>query len=189
MKEREVWKAGNMLYPCPVAIVSVGGKGFKDNIFTVAWCGTICTNPAMLYISVRPERASYKTIVETKEFVINLVSKDLVYAADFSGVRSGRDIDKFDHLHLTKRDMDGVMCKAIDESPVCIACKVKDIIHLGSHDMFIADVLNVSIEKKYLDDVNKFHLDWANLVCYSHGQYLLTNEVIGTFGFSVKKNK
>ena len=129
MNDREEWKAGNMLYPCPIAMISTRGLDKKANIFTVAWTGTICTNPAMAYISVRPERYSYKAICETREFVINLVTKDLTFAADFCGVRSGKDIDKFKHLNLTARDMTGISAPAIDESPVNIACKVKEIIN------------------------------------------------------------
>ncbi len=189
MTEREEWKAGNMLYPCPIAMISTRGKDLKPNIFTVAWTGTICTNPAMAYISVRPERYSYEAIKTTGEFVINLVTKDLTFAADFCGVRSGRDYDKFKYLGLTARDVRMISAPAIDESPVNIMCKVKDIIPLGSHHMVIADVLGVSIDKKYMDDLGKFHLEWANLVCYSHGDYLLTGEKIGKFGYSVKKKK
>ena len=189
MTKREEWKPGNMLYPCPVAMISTRGIDNKPNIFTVAWTGTICTNPPMAYISVRPERYSYNAIKETGEFVINLVTDTLTFAADFCGVRSGRDYDKFKYLHLTERDVEGFKAPAIDESPVNIMCKVKEILPLGSHHMVLADVVGVSIDKKYLDDKKKFHLEWANLVCYSHGDYMLTGKKIGKFGYSVEKKK
>ena len=189
MTDREDWKPGNMLYPCPVAMISTRGLDGKANIFTVAWTGTVCTNPPMAYISVRPERYSYKALIDTKEFVINLVTKDLTFAADFCGVRSGKDYDKFKLLKLTARDVDGMRAPAIDESPVNILCKVREVNKLGSHHLFIADVIGVSIDKKYMDDSSKFHLDWANLVCYSHGEYFSMGEPIGKFGYSVKKNK
>ncbi len=189
MREREEWKPGNMLYPCPIAMISTRGKDNKSNIFTVAWTGTICTNPPMAYISVRPERYSYNAIKETGEFVINLVTDTLTFAADFCGVRSGRDYDKFSYLHLTERKVEGFNSPAIDESPVNIMCKVKDILPLGSHHMVVCDVVGVSIDKKYLDDNKKFHLELANLVCYSHGDYILMGKKIGKFGYSVEKKK
>ncbi len=185
--EREYWKSGNMIYPLPVVMISTKGSDGKNNIFTVAWTGTTCTNPACAYISVRPERYSYKALCETKEFVINIVTKDLTKACDYCGVKSGRDVDKFKECNLTPIDSKYVSAPSIKESPVNIECKVKDIIKLGSHHMFIAEVLGVCVDRKYMDDANKFHLEDANPVCYMHGEYFTMGEKIGKFGYSVKK--
>lgn len=186
---KEFWKAGNMLYPVPAVMVSCGRENEEPNIITVAWTGTICTNPAMLYISVRPERYSYDIIKETSEFVINLTTKDLTFATDFCGVRSGKDFHKFKELNLTKMPSKHVKCPSILESPVNIECRVEQIIKLGSHDMFIAKVLGVTIENDYLDEKNKFNLNKAGLIAYSHGEYYTLGEYIGKFGYSVKKKK
>ena len=185
--ERDNWKPGNMIYPVPVVMVCSQREGEKPNIITVAWTGTICTNPAMAYISVRKERYSYDIISETKEFVINLVTKDLVKACDFCGVKSGRDIDKFKSCNLTPVESKYVKCPSILESPVCIECKVLKTLDLGSHTMFIANVLGVSILNKYMDDTNKFCLNQSGLVTYSHGEYFTLGDSLGKFGFSVKK--
>ena len=176
-----------MIYPVPAVMVSCQRKGEKPNIITVAWTGTCCTNPPMAYVSIRPERYSYDIINETKEFVINLTSKDLAYAADYCGVKSGKDIDKFKEMNLTPIKSRFVSCPSINESPVNIECRVKEVLKLGSHHMFIAEVLGVTIENKYMDDKGKFHLNDTNLVAYSHGQYFVMGENLGKFGHSVKK--
>ncbi len=184
--EKEYWKAGNMLYPVPAVLVSTGNME-NSNIFTVAWCGTVCTNPPMLYISVRPERYSYELIMKEKNFVVNLTTQKLTYATDFSGVRSGRDIDKFDYLKLNKLQSKYVSSPSIMESPVNIECKVNQVVPLGSHHMIIADVLGVAIDKSLLDEKGKFDLSKADLIAYSHGEYFTLGEVLGKFGYSVKK--
>ncbi len=186
---KQHWKAGNMVYPVPAVMVSCGRKNEKPNIITVAWCGTICTNPAMAYISVRPERYSYDIIKETKEFVINLVTKDLTYACDYCGVRSGKDVDKFKEMKLNIEKSIYVSAPSIKESPVNIECRVKQIVELGSHHMFIAEVLGVTIDDKYMEPSGRFNLNAAGLVAYSHGEYYSLGEYIGKFGYSVKKNR
>ena len=186
---KQVWKPGNMLYPLPAVMVSVtDGKG-QDNIITVAWAGTVCTNPPMVSISVRPSRYSYEMLKEIGEFVINLTTEELAFATDFCGVRSGRDVDKFQEMHLTKEKAQFVKAPMIGEAPVCIECKVREIKELGSHHMFLADVLAVHADEKYMDEKGKFHLNLSKLLVYSHGKYLATGKCLGTFGFSVKKKK
>lgn len=186
---KQSWKPGNMVYPLPAVMVSVtDGKG-NDNIITVAWVGTICTNPPMVSISVRPERHSYHMIKETGEFVINLTTEKLVYATDFCGVKSGKNLDKFKETGLTKEPADIVKAPMIKESPVSIECRVKEIKELGSHHMFIADVVAVHADEHYMDENNKFELNKARPLVYSHGEYLGIGERLGTFGYSVKKHK
>ena len=186
---KQVWKPGNMLYPLPAVMVSVtDGKG-QDNIITIARAGTVCTNPPMVSISVRPSRYSYEMLKETGEFVINLTTEDLAFATDFCGVRSGRDVDKFREMHLTKEKAQFVKAPMIGEAPVCIECRVREIKELGSHHMFLADVLAVHAEEEYMDEKGKFHLNLSKLLVYSHGKYLATGKCLGTFGFSVKKKK
>ena len=184
---KQTWKAGNMVYPVPPVMVSCKRPGEKPNIITVAWCGTVCTNPAMVSISVRPERYSYNIIKETGEFVINLTTKQLAYATDYCGVKSGRDVDKYKEMKLTPLDSQHIQAPGIEESPVCIECKVKQILELGSHHMFLADVMAVTIDEKYLDEKGKFHLGRADLITYSHGEYYELGKMLGTFGYSVKK--
>lgn len=184
---KETWKAGNMIYPLPAVMVSCQREGEKPNIITVAWTGTICTNPPMAYISVRPQRHSYDIIKETGEFVINLTTEDLVRATDFCGVRSGRDIDKYKMMKLTPEKASIVGAPLIKESPVNIECKLKEIVKLGSHDMFIADVVAVNVDNKYMDSKGKFHLSKAKPMVYSHGEYYSLGKLLGTFGYSVKK--
>jgi flavoredoxin len=176
-----------MLYPLPVVMVSCNRKGEKPNIVTVAWTGTICSDPAMVSISVRPERYSHDIIEETGEFVINLVTKDLTYATDYCGVRSGRDVDKFKEMNLTPLPSKMIDAVGIEESPVNIECKVVEVKKLGSHDMFIAEVVNVTVDDRYMDENNKFNLNDSDLVAYSHGEYFTLGEKIGTFGYSVRK--
>ena len=183
---KQTWKPGNMLYPLPAVMVSVtDGKG-EDDIITVAWTGTICTNPPMVSISVRPERYSYHMIRETGEFVINLTTEDLAFATDYCGVRSGRDTDKFKDTGLTREAAQFVKAPLIKEAPVSIECKVKEIKELGSHHMFIADVLAVHADEAYMDEKNRFDLNKARPLVYSHGEYLGTGKKIGTFGYSVR---
>ena len=186
---RQKFKAGNMLYPLPVVMISARDKDEKDNIITVAWAGTICSDPPMLSISVRPERYSYNMIKESGEFVVNLTTEDLAYATDLCGVKSGRDIDKFKECKLTRIYGDVVKAPMIKESPVNIECRVKDIMELGTHHMFIAEVVGVHVDDAYMNDNNKFCLEDAKPIVYSHGTYLKTGEAIGTFGYSVKKNE
>lgn len=186
---KKTWKPGNMLYPLPAVMVSVRGKNGEDNIITVAWAGTVCTNPPMVSISVRPERYSYEMVKESGEFVINLVTKKLVRATDYCGVRSGRDVDKFREMKLTKAKAEKVSAPLIAESPVNIECRVTECKELGSHHMFIAEVVAVHIEDSYLDEKGKFHLNDTGLVTYSHGEYFLLGEKLGSFGYSVQKKK
>ena len=186
---KETWKPGNMLYPLPAVMVSVTDGQGNDNIITVAWTGTICTNPPMVYISVRPSRYSYKMLKKTGEFVINLTTEELAFATDYCGVRSGRDVDKFKEAHLTKEPAQFVKAPMIKESPVSIECRVTEVKELGSHHMFLAEVLAVHAQQEYIDKNNKFQLNKAKPIVYSHGEYLGTGKSLGTFGYSVKKSK
>lgn len=184
--EKELWKPGNMLYPLPVVMVSCA-QGGKNNIITVAWTGTVCTNPPMLSISVRPERFSYGMIAQTGEFVVNLTTKKLVRACDYCGVKSGRDVDKFKETGLSAQPASYVAAPLIAESPVNIECRVRDVIKLGSHDMFLAEVLGVHVDLAYLDEKGRFDLNRAEPVVYSHGEYYGLGALLGSFGYSVKK--
>lgn len=182
------WKPGNLVAPVPAAMVSCGNME-KPNIITVAWTGNICSGPAKVYISVRPERYSYGLIQESGEFVINLTTAALVRAADFCGVRSGREVDKFAHLGLTPLPAQELSCPIIGESPVSLECRVTDIIPLGLHDMFLADVAAVQVEEEYLDENGKLRLDKCHLAAYAHGEYFSLGKKVGSFGFSVKKKR
>lgn len=186
---KQSWKPGNMLYPVPPVMVSCQRAGEKPNIITVAWAGTVCTSPAMVSISVRPERYSYDIIKETGEFVINLTTKKLAFATDFCGVKSGRDLDKYKEAKLTVLPSKEILAPGIAESPVNIECKVKQILELGSHHMFIGEVAAVTIDDKYMDKNGKFHLSKADLITYSHGEYYGLGDLLGTFGYSVKKKQ
>lgn len=188
MEKKQVWKPGNMLYPVPVVMVSCGSKGGEKNIITIAWAGTICSDPAMVSISVRPERYSYDMIRETGEFVINLTTKELAFATDWCGVKSGRDVDKFEAMGLTA--VPGKVLKyapIIGESPVNLECRVEQVLELGSHHMFIARIEDVMISEKYMNETGKFELNRTGLVTYSHGEYFVLGEKLGKFGYSVKK--
>lgn len=187
--KKQEWRPGNMLYPVPAVMVSCQRENEKPNIITVAWAGTICSDPVMLSISVRKERYSHRIISETKEFVVNLTTKDLCRATDYCGVRSGRDVDKFKEMNLTPQKSSKINAPAIAESPVNIECKVVNVIELGSHDMFIAKVEAVPVDEKLLDDKGRLRLEDANLLAYSHGEYFELGEKIGKFGFSVAKKK
>ena len=187
--KKQTWRPGNMLYPVPAVMVSVARPDEKPNIITVAWAGTINSDPAMLSISVRKERYSHAILCDTKEFVVNLVSESLVRSCDYCGVRSGRDVDKFAQMKLTPVSVDGVDVPAIAESPVNLACRVTQIIPLGSHDMFLAEIVSVTVDERYMDEKGTFHLNDAGLVAYSHGTYFKLGKELGTFGFSVRKKK
>lgn len=184
---KQSWKPGNMLYPVPAVLVTCQDKEGNDNVLTVAWAGTICSDPAMLSISVRKERYSHHMIKESGEFVVNLTTAELMRAADYCGVRSGRDEDKFEAMKLTKGKAEKVNAPIIMESPVNIECRVKQVLELGSHDMFIAEVVNVQISDEYMDEKGGFHLNDADLLAYSHGEYYNLGKKLGTFGCSVRK--
>ena len=186
---KEYWKPGNMLYPVPAVMVSCGRKGEKPNIITVAWAGTVCSDPPMVSISVRKERYSYEISRETGEFVINLVNRELVRAADYCGVKSGRDTDKFKEMGLTAQPSRYVGAPGIGESPVNLECRVTNRLELGSHDMFLARVEGVAIDGKYMDEKGKFHLNDSGLVSYSHGEYFELGKKLGSFGWSVRKKE
>lgn len=183
------FKPGNMLYPLPAVMVSVRDKEGNDNIITVAWTGTVCTNPPMLYISVRPERHSYKALHETGEFVVNLTTEKIAKATDFCGVRSGRDMDKFEQTGLIKGEAKKINAPVIEDSPVNIECRVREEVPLGSHTMFIADVVHVTVDDSYMDERGTFHLEKAAPIVNSHGTYFGLGESLGTFGYSVRKKK
>lgn len=182
------WKPGTFLYPLPAVMVSCGDME-KSNIITVAWTGIINTDPAMVYISVRPSRYSYNIIKESGEFVINLTTKDLAYATDWCGVKSGEKVDKFKEMHLTKEKAKYVKCPMIKESPVSVECRVKEIRELGSHHMFVAEVLAINADEKYIDEKGAFDISKCDLIAYSNGNYYSLGKKIGRFGFSVQKNK
>lgn len=187
MMGKQYWKPGNMLYPVPVVMVSCQREGEKPNIITAAWCGTTSSTPAMLYVSIRPERYSHAIISETKEFVVNLVNRDLVFATDYCGVKSGRDVDKFKEMKLTPLPSQHIGTPGIEESPVNLECRVVDIKPLGTHDMFLAEVVGVTVDDHYMDETGKFNLNQTGLVAYSHGEYFELGEKLGKFGYSVKK--
>lgn len=186
---KQTWKPGNMLYPVPAVMVSCQREGEKPNIITVAWAGTICSDPAMLSISVRKNRYSYDIIKETKEFVVNLTTKQLCRSTDYCGVRSGRDVDKFQEMHLTPQPSKKVKAPGIAESPVNLECRVTQVLELGTHDMFLAEVVAVQVDDDYMDEKGRFDLNAAQLVTYSHGEYFTLGKKLGTFGYSVAKNK
>ena len=183
-----LWKPGTMLYPVPAVMVTCRYKGV-DNIITISWAGTICTNPPMASISIRPERYSYQLIKGSGGFIINIPGKDLAFAADFCGVNSGRDVDKFKRLGLEKEQGNVIDAPIIKAAPLSIECRVKEIKELGSHHMFIADVVGVDADEKYIDKSGKLHLDKAELICYNHGKYCIADKSVGSFGYSVRKPK
>lgn len=185
---KEIWKPGTFLYPIPAVMVSCGTME-KSNIITVAWTGIINTSPAMVYISVRPNRYSYNLIKEQKEFVINLTTKNLVKQTDWCGVRSGDKYDKFKEMNLHKETANFVKCPMIKESPVSVECRVKEVKELGSHSMFIAEVLAINADKKFINEKGAFDISKCDLIAYSNGGYYSLGKKIGKFGFSVKKNK
>ena len=187
---KQQWKPGTLIYPLPAVLISCGETEEEYNMLTVAWVGTICTNPAMCYISVRPERHSYDIIKRTKSFVINLTNEDMARATDWCGVRSGKDYNKFQEMRLTPQKAQNVSAPIILESPLSIECEVIEIKELGSHHMFIANVVNVQADERYIDPAtDEFRLSDAKLIAYSHGHYYKLGEEIGKFGWSVRKNK
>ena len=186
---KQSWKPGNMLNPVPAVMVSVADREGRPNIITVAWAGTVCTNPPMVSISVRPSRYSYDIIRETGEFVINLTTEKLTRACDYCGVVSGRDVDKFAKTGLTPMTVEGVRAPAIAESPVNIACRVKETRALGSHTMFIAEVVGVTADDAFMDETGRFHINDTGLIMYSHGEYFGMGRRLGKFGYSVQKKR
>lgn len=185
---KTMWKPGTFLYPIPAVMVSCGTFE-KSNIMTVAWTGILNTNPPMVYISVRPERYSYNLIKESGEFVINLTTEDLAFATDWCGVKTGENIDKFKEMKLTKQKANFVNCPMIAESPVSVECKVKEIKDLGSHHVFVADVLAINADDKYIDENGGFDISKCDLIAYANGGYYTLNKKIGKFGYSVQKKK
>ena len=184
---RMLWKPGNMVYPVPAVMVTAADREGKTNIITIAWTGTVCTNPPMAYISVRPERYSYGMLKETGEFVINLTTEKLVRATDYCGVKSGRDTDKWKETGLTPIPAQEVNVPLIKESPVNIECRVSEIRELGSHHMFLARVVAVDVDEAYLNEQGRFELQKAAPIVYSHGEYYGLSSLLGTFGYSVRK--
>lgn len=182
------WKSGTFIYPLPAVMVSCGTME-ESNIITVAWTGIINTDPAMCYISVRPTRHSYEMIKKTGEFVINLTTKDLAYATDWCGVKTGAKVDKFKEMKLTKEKANFVNCPMIKESPVSVECKVKEIRELGSHHMFVAEILVINADEKYINENGAFDISKCDLIAYSNGNYYSLGKKIGRFGFSVQKKK
>ena len=185
------WKPGNMLYPLPAVMVSCKAreKDAVPNIITLAWAGTICSDPAMLSVSIKPERYSHDIIEKSGELVVNLTTEDLTRACDWCGVRSGRDHDKFKEMKLTEYVSDFMETPAIAESPVNIYCRVQEILRLGSHDMFIAKVEGVTVDEEFMNEKGRFDLDATKLIAYSHGEYFALGKKLGKFGFSVQKRK
>ena len=182
------WKPGTFLYPLPVVMVSCGNME-RSNIITVAWTGIMNTDPAMVYISVRPTRYSYNIIKESGEFGINLTTENLAYATDWCGVKTGAQVDKFKEMNLTKEPAKFVKCPMIKESPVSVECKVKEIKELGTHHMFVAEVLGINADEKYIDEKGAFDISKCDLIAYSNGNYYSLDKKIGKFGYSVQKNK
>ena len=188
--KKNLFKGSVVLNPVPVVLITSRNSEGKENVFTVAWTGTICTKPPMLSISIRPERLSYEYIKETMEFTVNLPTRKLTRETDYCGVRSGRTNNKIEEMKFTMKEGKEVKSPYIDECPVNIECKVKDIIPLGTHDLFLAEVLCSHIDSKLLDENEKIHFEWANLISSSHGEYFpMPKEAIGSFGYSVAKKK
>ena len=184
---KQKWKPGNMLYPLPAVLVSCGDREGKINLMTAAWTGTVCSDPPMVYVYVRKERFSHHMIQETGEYVINLTTEELARATDFCGVRSGKDMDKFKEMHLTPAFGELQYAPMIVESPVSIECRVKNVMELGSHDMFVAEVTAVYVDERYMDENGTFHLEKAHPLVYSHGQYYGVGKHLGSFGYAVRK--
>jgi flavin reductase (DIM6/NTAB) family NADH-FMN oxidoreductase RutF len=187
---KQDWKPGTMIYPLPAVLISCGSEPSEYNILTVSWVGTICSNPPMCYISVRPERFSYPVIRMRGEYVINLTARAMAFAVDWCGVASGKDHNKFEAMRLTPGKSSVVSAPLIEESPLCIECRVKEIVPLGSHDMFVSDVVNIRADEQYLHPrTGAFDMQQADLLAYVHGKYYGLGEMIGHFGWSVKKKK
>lgn len=184
---KQSWRPGNMLYPVPAVLVSVRNSEGKDNLITVAWAGTVCSDPAMVSISVRKERFSHAMLLESREFCINLTTKAIVKQVDYCGVRSGRDVDKFAETGLTKGKCEKIAAPLVEESPINIECRVKEVVELGTHDLFLAEVVNVQVEESLLNEHGTLKLERADLISYSHGEYFTLGEKVGYFGYSVRK--
>ena len=188
--KKQSWKPGTLIYPLPAGLVSCGSTPEEYNLLTIAWTGTVCTNPPMCYISVRKERHSYDIIRRTGEFVINLTTEEIARATDWCGVKSGREVNKWEAMGLTPMANDHVAAPLVGESPLSICCKVRQVVELGSHDMFIADVVGIEADERFIDpESGKFSLDKARPIVYSHGEYYRLGEMIGHFGWSVRKKK
>jgi len=186
---KQDWKPGTMIYPLPAVMVSCGGEESEYNILTVSWVGTICSDPPLCYISVRPERHSYPILMKRMEYVINLTTVEMAYPTDWCGVASGKNHRKFEEMNLTPGKASVVNAPVIEESPLCIECRVKEVMALGTHDMFISEVLNVRADDKYIDpETGKFDMKRAGLLVYAHGEYFGVGELIGHFGWTVKKS-
>lgn len=185
---RQIWKPGTLVYPVPAVLITCK-DGDRENVLTVAWTGTICSDPAMTYISIRKERFSYDIIKKSKVFCINLTTEELAYATDYCGVKSGKNENKFETLNLETERASKIDVPIIKKSPVVIECEVEEIKELGSHDMFIAKVVAIDVDEKYIDESGRFDMERCNLMAYSHGHYYSLGEQLGKFGFSVKKNK
>lgn len=183
-----VWKGGAFEYPIPAALITCGTME-DSNIMTVAWTGIVNTKPPMVYVSIRPERYSYNMIKENMEFAINLTNENLAFATDWCGVRSGRKFDKFKEMNLTKEKANFVKCPIIKESPVSLECKVVDIKELGSHTMFLAEVISIDPDEKYINEKGEFDISKCNLIAYANGGYYLLGKKLGKFGYSVEKKK
>jgi len=182
------WRGGALIAPLPPVMVSSGDME-NSNIMTVAWTGIINTIPPKTYISVRPKRHSYNMIKESGEFVINLTPAKLVKEADYCGIYTGAKVDKFEKCKLTKEAATEVKCALIGESPLSLECKVTDVISLGTHDMFLADIVAVDVDEDLVDKEGKLHLEKAGLAAYAHGEYFELGKKIGKFGFSATKKK
>ena len=188
--KKQSWKPGTLIYPLPAVLVSCGEKPEEYNLLTIAWTGTVCTNPPMCYISVRKERHSYDIIRRTGEFVINITTEELAKATDWCGVRSGRDENKWEAMGLTPMVTEHVKAPIVAESPLSICCRVRQVVELGSHDMFIADVVGIEADERFIDpETGKFSLDKARPIVYSHGEYFTLGKLIGHFGWSVRKKR
>lgn len=188
--KKQSWKPGTLIYPLPAVLVSCGATPEEYNLLTIAWTGTVCTNPPMCYISVRKERHSYDIIRRTGEFVINLTTEEIARATDWCGVKSGRNVNKWEAMGLTPMANNHVAAPLVAESPLSICCKVRQVVELGSHDMFIADVVGIEADERFIDpETGKFSLDKARPIVYSHGEYFRLGEMIGHFGWSVRKKK
>lgn len=185
---KESWKGSVITSPLPPTLVTCGTLDWP-NIFTVAWTGILNTHPPVTYISIRPERYSYEFIKQTGEFVINLTTEELVKAVDYCGVRSGRNTDKLNDMNLSVISGTTVSAPILEQSPINIECKVREIVKLGTHDMFIADITAVDVATELLDSNGRLALEKANLLAYSHGEYFALGKKLGSFGFSVKKKK
>ena len=184
---RQNWRPSNMLYPAPAVLIGCCDSEGRKNLMTAAWAGTICSDPVMVSVSIRTERFSHGMITQTGEFTISLTTAELAFATDFCGVRSGRDIDKFEALHLTPLPSTHIRAPGVAESPVVLECRVTECRHLGVHDMFMAEVVGVSVDDRYLDQRGRLALERADLIAYSHGEYYSLGDKLGTFGFSVRK--